>query len=283
MESDVPPTVKPQDVLDKLMYDGTFDRSKSSLITALKSNDDLKNFILTLVENSEVLRKEDVERKSRRQLMEELRNELSVKVLEKASAAAWQLMLSDEGLGMEITEKVNETFCDLTGSSTLGCDCHPGAGPSVKKLASLGSGSSEVLNSKTDCKQSTVGSKRAREEEVEKPSSYLRPDSAADDVAHSEGVVVKKELEPASCNGSSPQPPVQPNVPKGNGDLSIGSSDTINDAPRIFSPGEVKDEERDKDNCSPEREQPSTAERLSESSRTDSFEDNSTPRRSKVV
>ncbi|KAL2653075.1 hypothetical protein R1flu_021203 [Riccia fluitans] len=249
MESDLPPTVKPQDVLDKLMYDGSFDSLRSSLIAALKSNDDLKSYILTLVENSEVLRKEGVESKSRRQLMEELRNELSVKVLEKASAAAWELMLSNEGLGMEITGKVNETFCDLTGSSTLGCDCHPGAGPSVKKSASQDCGSSAVINPKMACERSTVGCKRAREEEVEKPStsSCLRIDSAAENVIDCKVVVVKKELDPASCNGSSTQPPVSLKVPNGNLDLSIGSSDTVNDAPRSFSPGQVKVEERDKD------------------------------------
>ncbi|KAG6553862.1 hypothetical protein Mapa_004779 [Marchantia paleacea] len=286
----VPPSVKPQDVLDKLMYDGTFDNLRSSLITVLKSNDDLKSYILTLVENSEVLRNSDVETKSRRQLMEELRNELSSSVLEKVSTAAWELMLSTEGLGMEITEKVDDTFCDLTESSTLGCDCHPGVGSSLKKLGSLDCDSSAAVNTKVVSEQTSVGSKRLREEEVEKPitSSSIEPESAIGTVAVDCKVVVKEEHEPASCNGSTTEMPPQLKHPKGNWDVWVGSSDSINDPHKHDSVGQSsqgKPEERVRENGHMSREQPSGAtERPSESCHSDSYDDNmSKPRGPKVV
>lgn len=103
----------PQNVLEKLMNDGIFDDLRVKLLSELKQNEELKLYTSKLVEQSAALAAPNSERKNRRDLFEALRSELEAPVLEKASAAAWELILSDQGVGQEIVEKVEDVYCQL--------------------------------------------------------------------------------------------------------------------------------------------------------------------------
>ncbi|EFJ22337.1 hypothetical protein SELMODRAFT_17035, partial [Selaginella moellendorffii] len=106
--------VKPQEVLESLMNDGTFDALRGKVTAQLKSNEDLKRYTQSLVEKSQCLNSPGADNKTRRELFDALRRELEGPVLDRASKAAWELILSKENLGKEIAEAVDSTYSKLS-------------------------------------------------------------------------------------------------------------------------------------------------------------------------
>ncbi|XP_038970756.1 uncharacterized protein LOC120104194 [Phoenix dactylifera] len=107
--------VTPEDVLESLMSDGTFDALRMKIINQLKTNEELKNNTIAMVEQSRVLNIPGAEKKTKRELFDALRQELEMPVLEKAAKAVWELILDDSGLGKEISETVERVYWQLSG------------------------------------------------------------------------------------------------------------------------------------------------------------------------
>ncbi|CAL9097476.1 unnamed protein product [Musa acuminata var. zebrina] len=107
--------VKPEDVLESLMNDGTIDAIRLKIINQLKANEELKNNTITMVEQSKVLNTPGAEKQTKRELFDALRRELETPVLEKASRAVWELIVDNNGLGKEISETVERVYCRLNG------------------------------------------------------------------------------------------------------------------------------------------------------------------------
>nr|CAD1816897.1 unnamed protein product [Ananas comosus var. bracteatus] len=97
------------------MNDGTIDAIRMKIIAQLKANEDMKKNTMMMVEQSKVLNTPGAEKKTKRELFDELRRELETSVLEKASKAVWELILDSSGLGKEITETVEKVYCRLSG------------------------------------------------------------------------------------------------------------------------------------------------------------------------
>jgi len=107
--------ITPEDVLESLMNDGTIDAIRLKIINQLKTNEELKNNTITMVEQSKVLNTPGVEKQTKRELFDSLRKELETPVLEKASKAVWELILDGNGLGKEISDIVEKVFHRLSG------------------------------------------------------------------------------------------------------------------------------------------------------------------------
>ncbi|KAI5071485.1 hypothetical protein GOP47_0013736 [Adiantum capillus-veneris] len=110
--------VTPQQVLESLMMDGTFDDLRHKIINQLKHNEELKKYTTSMVEQSQTLNTPGAEKKSKRDLFVSLKHELEGPVLERASKAAWELILSKEGIGKEIMETVYRAYNQLHGKET---------------------------------------------------------------------------------------------------------------------------------------------------------------------
>mmetsp|Transcript_29772 Transcript_29772/g.41110 ORF Transcript_29772/g.41110 Transcript_29772/m.41110 type:complete len:114 (-) Transcript_29772:169-510(-) len=93
-------------VLQDMMEDGTFDDFRQKIVNHLKENESLRGFTAELVERSETLGQPGVASRPRKDLFETLRKEIEEPVMEMASSAAWDVLLSDQGVGKEIKEKV---------------------------------------------------------------------------------------------------------------------------------------------------------------------------------
>ncbi|KAK3034064.1 hypothetical protein RJ639_034289 [Escallonia herrerae] len=115
MESSSSSIITPEDVLESLMNDGTIDAIRLKIINQLKSNEELKNTTIKMVEQSKVLNTPGAEKQTKRELFDALRQELETSVLEKASKSVWELIVGDNGLGNEISETVEKVFCRLSG------------------------------------------------------------------------------------------------------------------------------------------------------------------------
>eukprot|EP00249_Psilotum_nudum_P006555 c19880_g1_i1 orf=173-712(+) len=111
-------SVSPQQVLSSLMNDGTFDSLRAKIISQLKQNEELKKYTTSRVEQSQVLNSPGAEQKSRRELFEALRRELEGPVLERASKAAWDTILSEEGVGKEIADTVYRAYNQLSNKDS---------------------------------------------------------------------------------------------------------------------------------------------------------------------
>uniref|UniRef100_A0A1D1YD17 DNA-directed RNA polymerase subunit beta n=1 Tax=Anthurium amnicola TaxID=1678845 RepID=A0A1D1YD17_9ARAE len=109
------PVVSPEDVLESLMNDGTIDTIRLKIINQLKANEELKNYTISMVEQSKVLNTPGAEKQTKRELFDALRQELESSVLEKASKAVWELILDNNNLGKEISETVERVFWRLSG------------------------------------------------------------------------------------------------------------------------------------------------------------------------
>ncbi|XP_020588478.1 uncharacterized protein LOC110030216 [Phalaenopsis equestris] len=107
--------IKPEDVLESLMNDGTIDAIRLKIINQLKGNEELKRNTITMVEQSKVLNTSGAEKQTKRELFDALRQELETPVLEKASKAVWELILDNNGLGKEISEVVERVYRRLSG------------------------------------------------------------------------------------------------------------------------------------------------------------------------
>ncbi|KAE9618928.1 hypothetical protein Lalb_Chr02g0147831 [Lupinus albus] len=107
--------IKPEDVLESLMNDGTIDALRLKIITQLKANEELKSTTIKMAEQSKVLNTPGAEKQTKRELFDALRQELEASVLEKASKSVWDLILDNAGLGKEISETVEKVFCRLSG------------------------------------------------------------------------------------------------------------------------------------------------------------------------
>lgn len=107
--------VTPEDVLESLMNDGTIDAIRLKIVNQLKANEELKNYTISMVEQSKVLNTPGAEKQTKRELFDALRQELESSVLEKASRAVWELILDNNNLGKEISETVEKVFWRLTG------------------------------------------------------------------------------------------------------------------------------------------------------------------------
>lgn len=97
------------------MNDGTIDAMRLKIINQLKTNEELKNTTIKMVEQSKVLNTPGAEKQTKRELFDALRQELEASVLEMASKAVWKLILDDNGLGKDINETVENVFCQLSG------------------------------------------------------------------------------------------------------------------------------------------------------------------------
>ncbi|KAL3378101.1 hypothetical protein AABB24_004167, partial [Solanum stoloniferum] len=91
--------ITPEDVMGTLMNDGTIDSMRLKIITQLKSNEELKNTTIKMVEQSRVLNTPGAEKQTKRELFDALRQELETSVLEKASKSVWDLILDNKGIG----------------------------------------------------------------------------------------------------------------------------------------------------------------------------------------
>ncbi|CAK9225282.1 unnamed protein product [Sphagnum troendelagicum] len=118
------PTVTPDQVLKSLMNDGHFDDLRVKILNQLKQNEEIRKYTSMLVEQSKVLNTPGAESKNRRELFEALRRELEGPVLERASKAAWELILSKEGVGKEITEKVDAVYTRLSENDMSAASSH---------------------------------------------------------------------------------------------------------------------------------------------------------------
>ncbi|XP_078442576.1 antigenic heat-stable protein [Wolffia australiana] len=107
--------VSPEDVLETLMNDGTIDSIRLKIINQLKANEELKNYTLSMVEQSKVLNTPGAEKQTKRELFDALRQELETSVLEKASKAVWELILDSNNLGKDISETVEKVYKKLSG------------------------------------------------------------------------------------------------------------------------------------------------------------------------
>lgn len=107
--------ITPEEVLETLMNDGTIDAIRLKIITHLKTNEELKNTTIKMVEQSKVLNTPGAEKQTKRELFDALRQELETSVLEKASKSVWELILDQNGIGKEISATVENVFCRLSG------------------------------------------------------------------------------------------------------------------------------------------------------------------------
>ncbi|KAL1190492.1 hypothetical protein V5N11_020063 [Cardamine amara subsp. amara] len=107
--------IKPEDVLESLMNDGTIDALRLKIINQLKANEELKSTTIKMAEESKVLNTPGAEKQTKRELFDALRQELEGPVLEKASKSVWELILEKDELGKEINETVERVFCRLSG------------------------------------------------------------------------------------------------------------------------------------------------------------------------
>ncbi|KAG7649843.1 hypothetical protein AtNW77_Chr1g0056771 [Arabidopsis thaliana] len=107
--------IKPEDVLEHLMNDGTIDALRLRIINQLKANEELKSTTIKMAEESKVLNTPGAEKQTKRELFDALRQELEGPVLEKASKSVWDLIIEKDGLGKEINETVERVFCHLSG------------------------------------------------------------------------------------------------------------------------------------------------------------------------
>jgi len=110
--------VSPEQVLKTLMNDGHFDSLRVKILNQLKQSEEIKNYTSELVGTSKVLNSPGAENKSRKELFDALRKELEEPVLEKASVAAWGIILDKEGVGKEIVEKVDAVYARLSGNDS---------------------------------------------------------------------------------------------------------------------------------------------------------------------
>jgi len=94
--------------LDSMMENGTFDKFRESIVAQLKDNEDLRKYTSDLVKESKTLNDDNARSQQKKILFEKLRGEIENKVMERASDAAWDILLSEEGTGKELKEKVDE-------------------------------------------------------------------------------------------------------------------------------------------------------------------------------
>ncbi|WOL19120.1 hypothetical protein Cni_G27917 [Canna indica] len=180
--------ITPEDVLESLMNDGTIDSIRLKILNQLKANEELKNNTITMVEQSRVLNTPGAEKQTKRELFDSLRRELETPVLEKASRAVWELIVDDNGLGKEISETVEKTFCRLSG-----CELPPPSQPTTSDAQEQEKekGTTETEEEKvTEIEMSESSRKRTFSEMTVQEGTMLvangtsdHPPVASDDVA----------------------------------------------------------------------------------------------------
>ncbi|OAY69133.1 hypothetical protein ACMD2_02421 [Ananas comosus] len=168
--------VTPEEVLESLMNDGTIDAIRMKIIAQLKANEDMKKNTMMMVEQSKVLNTPGAEKKTKRELFDELRRELETSVLEKASKAVWELILDSSGLGKEITETVEKVYCRLSGQEP----------PPPPALLPLPTTYPQEENEK-ESKDKQAGEK-AKEMDISEPSSRKRTFSEMNALEKAEAV-----------------------------------------------------------------------------------------------
>ncbi|XP_031249119.1 LOW QUALITY PROTEIN: uncharacterized protein LOC116106953 [Pistacia vera] len=155
--------ISPEDVLESLMNDGTFDSLRLKIINQLKANEELKSTTIKMAEQSKVLNTPGAEKQTKRELFDALRQELEAPVLEKASKSVWELILDNNGLGKEINETVEKVFCRLSGSEP------PLFPPSVESQPDK-----VTENEKRNVKGKGKGKAKEHEDEKEGSNSKLK-------------------------------------------------------------------------------------------------------------
>eukprot|EP00798_Chlamydomonas_sp_ICE-L_P030710 gene30710-35738_t len=103
-----------QEVLDCIMAAGHFDEIRKEVTEQLRQNEDLKEFTMTLLEDSTTLAENaDYKPERKKKVLEELRKELEEKLLDRASKAAWATMDPNSPVGKTIEQKVCEALTEI--------------------------------------------------------------------------------------------------------------------------------------------------------------------------
>ncbi|GLJ55840.1 hypothetical protein SUGI_1199010 [Cryptomeria japonica] len=117
------------EVLNKLKRDGDFDYLTQKLLDRLKKNGELRNYIVSKVEQCFVLNKPGAEITNPRQLYDAILDEIKNPVLEKISEATWKVLDSEDELGKEVNEICEGAYLQI-------CDTKHKAPPSPEVSSS---------------------------------------------------------------------------------------------------------------------------------------------------
>ncbi|KAK9277025.1 hypothetical protein L1049_006564 [Liquidambar formosana] len=94
------------EVIAKLKDDGDFDRLRLKIIRKLKDNEELRNNIISMVNQSAALNRAGAENLKPRQLSDAIHEEVGSKIMNQISDGVWEIIRSDDGMKSEITETV---------------------------------------------------------------------------------------------------------------------------------------------------------------------------------
>ncbi|CAL5198072.1 unnamed protein product [Lathyrus oleraceus] len=102
-----------EEVIAKLKDDGDFDKLRLKIIRKLKDNEELRQYITSIVKQSEALNRAGAENMKPRQLSDVIYEEVGENVMSRISDSLWQIIRSDDGMKGEITETVQSVYDKL--------------------------------------------------------------------------------------------------------------------------------------------------------------------------
>lgn len=105
--------VSKEEVITKLKDDGDFDRLRLKIIRKLKDNEELRQHIISIVKQSEVLNRAGAENMKPRQLSDVIYEEVGENVMSHISDSLWQIIRSSDGMKGEIMETVQSVYDKL--------------------------------------------------------------------------------------------------------------------------------------------------------------------------
>ncbi|KAL4602661.1 hypothetical protein ACB092_10G069800 [Castanea dentata] len=112
-ESSPTPKIGKDDVIAKLKDDGDFDNLRLKIIRKLKDNEELRNEIISIVQQSAALNRAGAENMKPRQISDAIYDEVGNKVMSQISDGLWQIIRSGDGMKSEITETVQSVYNKL--------------------------------------------------------------------------------------------------------------------------------------------------------------------------
>ncbi|XP_004298718.1 PREDICTED: uncharacterized protein LOC101307693 [Fragaria vesca subsp. vesca] len=105
--------VSKEEVIAKLKDDGDFDRLRRKIIQKLKTNEELRENIVSIVKQSAALNRPGAENMKPRQLSDDIHQEVGESVMSRISDGLWGIIRSSDGMQSEISETVRSVYDKL--------------------------------------------------------------------------------------------------------------------------------------------------------------------------
>ncbi|KAK8952619.1 hypothetical protein KSP40_PGU021903 [Platanthera guangdongensis] len=109
-----------EDVMKKMKEDGDFDSLRVKIVRVVKENEDLRNRIIELVKQSNVINQDGSEDMKPRQLSDAIFEELGMKITGQISDEVWKIIRSNDSIKNDIRSTAESAFNRLANIEPQG-------------------------------------------------------------------------------------------------------------------------------------------------------------------